>query len=206
MKKSLFSSLAILACCGLSTFAFGQEAEVGSMAPDFTLTSAMGNKHSLSDFKGKVVVLEWVNHGCPFVVKHYATGNMQKLQKDYTSQDVIWLSICSSAEGEQGWMENSDILEARAALQAASTAYLVDESGEVGRLYRAQRTPEMFVIDASGKIVYHGAIDDNSTASHASVATANNYVVAALNAVLAGQPVATPKTRPYGCTVKYVSK
>lgn len=199
--KNILSVLSILAL-----FAAGNlqaAAEVGQPAPDFTLTSAAGNSHSLSDFKGKIVVLEWVNHSCPFVVKHYNSGNMQALQAQYTGQEVVWLSICSSAEGKQGYMTPEQILAARSAAKAAATAYLIDASGEVGRLYDARRTPEMFIIDAEGTLVYHGAIDSNSSPNPDTIPEATNYVAAALDALIAGEPISESQTRPYGCSVKY---
>ena len=200
MMKSLLASAVALA------FVAGASAQTpmpGDPAPDFTLTSAEGNQHSLSDFRGQVVVLEWVNHGCPFVRKHYSTGNMQQLQQRYTDDDVVWLSICSSAEGKQGYMEPAAILEARSALQTAETAYLIDASGDVGRTYGAERTPEMVVIGEDGSILYRGAIHDNSSANPATVEGASNFVAAALDAVMAGEMIPTSMEQPYGCTVKY---
>lgn len=178
-------------------------AEVGETAQNFTLKSAAGKEVSLSDFKGKVVVLEWTNPGCPFVIKHYGSGNMQKLQKDAAAKGVVWLSICSSAPGKQGNMSAGDAAKAIAANGSAATAYLLDEDGKVGQLYGAKRTPEMYVISKDGTLVYHGAIDDKKTPDPADIAGAKNYVVAALGDVLAGKPVSTPQTEAYGCSVKY---
>ena len=177
--------------------------EVGKPAPDFTLTGCDGQSVSLADHKGKVVVLEWVNHGCPFVVKHYDSGNMQKLQKDATGKGVVWLSICSSAPGKQGHMSAADASKACEKKGAAATAYLLDESGEVGRLYGAKRTPEMYVIDANGILVYHGAIDDKKSTDPKDIEGATNHITATLDEVLAGKPVSLPKTEAYGCSVKY---
>ncbi|MCX6969849.1 MAG: thioredoxin family protein [Verrucomicrobia bacterium] len=178
-------------------------AEVGEPAQNFTLKSAAGKEVSLSDFKGKVVVLEWTNPGCPFVKKHYGSGNMQKLQKDATAKGVVWLSICSSAPGKQGNMSAGDAAKASAENGSAATAYLLDEDGKVGQLYGAKRTPEMYVINKDGTLVYHGAIDDKKTPDPADIAGAKNYVAAALDDVLAGKPVSTPQTEAYGCSVKY---
>ncbi len=176
---------------------------INEAAPTFTLTDTQGKTHSLADYKGKTVVLEWTNHECPFVKKHYGSGNMQTLQKEFTEKGIIWLSIISSAEGKQGFVnaaEGQKILEEQ---QAAPTAKLLDPEGKVGRLYDAQTTPHMFVIDAEGKIAYMGAIDDIPTADKNDVAKANNYVRAALNNILAGKTVETAVTKPYGCSIKY---
>lgn len=178
-------------------------ATVGELAPDFTLADANGKSHDLSDFRGKPVVLEWHNHDCPFVVKHYASGNMQKLQKEYAAKGVVWLTINSSAPGKQGHVSPEDALRLTADRNAAPAALLLDPSGEVGKRYRAKVTPHMFVIDGSGNLVYDGAIDDKRSTNQADVATAKNYVREALDAVLAGKEVATPRSEPYGCSVKY---
>ncbi|MEI6492200.1 MAG: thioredoxin family protein [Verrucomicrobiota bacterium] len=178
-------------------------AEVGEAAPNFTLKSAAGGDVSLSDFPGKVVVLEWTNSGCPFVQKHYGSGNMQKLQKDATGKGVVWLSICSSAPGKQGNLSAEEAAALCASNGSAATAYLLDGDGKVGRLYGAKRTPEMYVINKEGVLVYHGAIDDKKTPDPADIPGAKNFVAAALDELLAGKPVATPKTEAYGCSVKY---
>ena len=178
-------------------------AEVGEPAQNFTLGSAAGKQVSLSDFKGKVVVLEWTNPGCPFVHKHYESGNMQKLQKDATAKGVVWLSICSSAPGKQGNLSADEAAKLVASNGSAATAYLLDADGKVGQLYGAKRTPELYVINKEGTLVYHGAIDDKKTPDPADIAGAKNYVTAALDEVLAGKPVSTPKTEAYGCSVKY---
>ncbi len=178
-------------------------ATVGQVAPDFTLADANGKTHDLTDFRGKPVVLEWHNHQCPFVVKHYASGNMQALQKEYASKGVVWLTINSSAPGKQGHVTPAEALQLTADRKAAPTALLLDTSGEVGKRYRAKVTPHMFVIDAKGNLVYDGAIDDKRSTDQADVKTATNHVRAALEDVLAGRPVATPSSEPYGCSVKY---
>jgi hypothetical protein len=158
---------------------------------------------SLSDFKGKVVVLEWTNYSCPFVVKHYGSGNMQKLQADAAAKGVVWLSICSSAPNQQGHATPADALKACAEKNSAATAYLIDESGATGRAYGAKRTPEMYVINADGILVYQGAIDDKKSVDPADIATAKNLVAAAIDETLAGKPVSTPETEAYGCSIKY---
>lgn len=157
----------------------------------------------LSDSKGKIVVLEWFNHGCPFVVKHYGAGNMQRLQKDYTAKGVVWLSICSSNKGKQG--NDTPAGHAKTAQEkgAAPTAILIDEAGEVGRAYGAKTTPNMYVIDAEGTLRYMGAIDSISSARSADIEKAENYVAAALDALLKGEAPKTTETKPYGCSVKY---
>jgi hypothetical protein len=194
MKKILSLLLASVALAS---------AQVGSPAPGFTLRDATGKDVSLSDFRGRTVVLEWTNSGCPFVVKHYGSGNMQKLQKDAVSKGVVWLSVCSSAPGKQGHLSGAETTALRQRDGSAATANLIDEDGKVGRLYGAKRTPEMYVINRDGILVYHGAIDDKKSANPADIAGAKNFVTAALDDVLAGRPVAVPKTEAYGCSVKY---
>jgi hypothetical protein len=196
---------AVMAVVLSAVLAAGVRAEVttGAAAPDFTLTDTSGASHKLSDFKGKTVVLEWVNHGCPFVVKHYVKGNMQGLQADYTSKDVVWLSICSSAEGKQGYFTAQEWQKLNAEKGGKATAILLDAEGTVGKLYGAKTTPHMYVINAEGTLVYQGAIDDKPSTESDDIPGAKNYVKAALDEVLAGQPVTTGQTKPYGCGVKY---
>ena len=177
--------------------------EVGKPAPDFTLKDLSGEKHELSDLKGKFVVLEWVNFGCPFVRKHYGSENMQKLQKEFVDKGVVWLSICSSAPGKQGNEAPDTAMSSFAQFGSAATAYLVDEDGKVGRLYSAKTTPEMFVINPGGVLIYAGAIDDKPTPDPSTVAGSNNYVKAALDEATSGNAVSVPSTKPYGCSVKY---
>ena len=177
--------------------------EPGEVAPGFTLTDSKGTSHKLSDFRGKFVVLEWLNHECPFVKKHYSGGNMQKLQQEYTAKGVVWLSIISSAPGKQGHRTGPQAEADTKDKNAAPTAVLLDPSGEVGKKYDAKTTPEMFVLDKEGKILYAGAIDSIKSTDSADIAKAENHVRQALNAALAGQPVPKPKTTPYGCSVKY---
>lgn len=172
-------------------------------APAFTLTDTNGNEHSLSDFKGKVVVLEWFNHGCPFVVKHYKEGHMQALQQTYTDKGVVWLAICSSAEGKQGYETAEGHNKTAEAKGTNATAILMDADGKVGRAYDARTTPHMYVIDTEGQLVYQGAIDDKRSTNPADIATSKNYVKAALDAVLAGEEVEVSSAVAYGCTVKY---
>jgi len=177
--------------------------QVGQPAPAFTLKDSNGQSHSLADFKGKFVVLEWLNHGCPFVVKHYNTGNMQKLQKEYTGKDVVWLSVVSSAPGKQGHMTPGETNQAKADKGSAATAVLLDEDGTVGKLYDAKVTPELYIVDPEGTLIYMGAIDDKKSTDAADVAGAKNYVKQALDEAMTGKPVSEPTTAAYGCSVKY---
>ncbi len=194
MKKITVILLAIA-----SLFTLANAAE----APAFTLTDTNGTEHSLADFKGKVVVLEWFNHGCPFVKKHYDKGNMQALQKTYTDKDVVWLAIISSAEGKQGFDTPEGHNKTAKEKGTNATAILIDADGTVGKAYGAKTTPHMYVIDAEGQLVYQGAIDDKRSTSPDDIASSKNYVSAALDAVLAGEAVEVAKTTPYGCGVKY---
>jgi peroxiredoxin len=178
-------------------------AKVGTTAPAFTATATTGKSVSLADLRGKLVVLEWTNHECPYVRKHYETGNMQAIQKETTGGGVTWLTIISSAPGEQGHVTASRADELTATRSASPTAVLLDPTGVVGKMYGATNTPHMYVIDKTGTLVYAGAIDDRPTSRRGDVQGAHNYVRAAVEAVAAGQPVKTPVTRAYGCTVKY---
>lgn len=178
-------------------------ATVGRPAPGFTLDGSDGKKHSLSDYRGKVVVLEWVNYDCPFVKKHYGSGSMQTLQKKYVAKDVVWLSVNSSAPGKQGNYPPEKINELLKEKKAAPTAYLFDPDGKAGTAYGAKTTPHMFVIDPKGTLVYAGAIDNKPTTDVEDVRAAKNYVDIALYEVLAGKPVTTSSTQSYGCSVKY---
>jgi peroxiredoxin len=179
------------------------EATVDAPAPAFALTDQNGTLRSLSDFKGKVVVLEWLNFGCPFVRKHYDSGNMQKLQKEYTAKGVVWLSVISSAPGKQGYFEADELRKRLATEKAVPTASLIDADGTVGKAYGAKTTPHMFVIDTDGVLVYSGAIDDIPSTDVEDVARAKNHVSASLDALMAGNEVPVKSTKPYGCGVKY---
>lgn len=203
MYKKLMTAAAVLAIGAACSVTSKAELQIGEVAPDFTLTSIEGNEHSLSDFRGQFVVLEWVNHGCPFVRKFYDVGEMQRLQEKYTEMGVIWLAICSSRAGEQGYFTKEQAREVVAEKGARHTAYLYDEPGDVGRLFGARVTPHMFVIDPDGVLIYQGAIDSIRSANPADIENAENFVVSALTQAMAGEPVATPVTVPYGCTVKY---
>ena len=178
-------------------------AKVGEPAPAFTINGTNGKLVSLADQRGKLVVLEWTNHECPYVRKHYETGNMQTLQKEATGQGVVWLTVISSAPGTQGHVNAKEADELTESRKASPTAVLFDPTGSVGKAYGATNTPHMYVIDKAGALMYAGAIDDRPTTRKSDVPGATNYVRAALQAVAAGQPVKTPVTRAYGCTVKY---
>ena len=181
----------------------GHAAKVGEPAPDFTGTDSHGKTVRLADLKGKFVVLEWHNQGCPFVVKHYDSGNMQRLQKQLTEQGVVWLTVISSAPGKQGYVTGEQEKKYLEEKHAAPTNVLFDPQGTLGQLYGAKTTPHMFIIDDKGVLVYAGAIDDKSGTSQSEIATANNYVLAAFTEARAGKPVTTSSTAPYGCSVKY---
>jgi peroxiredoxin len=187
----------------LAMTSFSEEAEVGKAAPDFTLPDSLGKDHSLSDYAGKIVVLEWLNHGCPFVVKHYDSGNMQKLQKMAKEKGVVWFSIISSAPGKQGYSTPEQANETAKGKNATPMAILLDPEGTVGKLYDAKTTPHMYIIDQQGQLVYNGGIDDIRSTNVDDIAKANNYVLAALEELLSGKEVSVKTSRPYGCSVKY---
>ncbi len=197
--KLLISLLAIMFCSITAT----AEVQVGQPAPDFQLTDSNGKSHKLSDFKGKNVVLEWFNHDCPFVVKHYGSGNMQALQAKYTKAGVIWLAINSGSK-ESGSYKDPKTTNARTVEhKAVPTAVLIDDAGTVGKLYGAKTTPHMFVVDTKGILRYQGAIDSIPSAAQDDIAKADNYVSQALDAIIAGKEIANPVTKSYGCSVKY---
>jgi peroxiredoxin len=196
MKNKL--SLLVFALFASSAFAGVQ---TGQNAPDFTLVDTEGSDVSLSDFEGHYVVLEWLNHGCPFVKRHYDSGNMQSLQKKYGEEGVVWLSIVSSAPGKQGHETPAGHKEMAEEKGSVAANILIDENGEVGKQYDAKTTPQMFVIDPEGVLIYQGAIDDSPRGGDP--ADTNNFVAAALDASMAGEDVEQSDTRPYGCSVKY---
>lgn len=196
-------SCAALAAASLPISAAAQQVRVGDPAPNFTATDSQGKAESLSQFKGKYVVLEWHNQGCPFTKKHYVSGNMQSLQKEWTAKGVVWFTVISSAPGQQGYQTPSEENSYLAEMHAAPTAVLLDADGRVGHLYSAKTTPQMIVISPEGKVIYDGAIDDKPTPDVNDIKSANNYVNDALTAAMAGKPVNPAFTRPYGCSVKY---
>jgi peroxiredoxin len=178
-------------------------ARVGDPAPDFTGTDSNGQTHKLSEYRGKYVVLEWTNNGCPYTRKHYTSGNMQNLQKEWTAKGVVWLTVLSSAPGAQGYMNASAENDYMQKVHATPTAALLDPTGVVGHEFDAKTTPDMYVIDPEGKLIYAGAIDDHPTTDPSDIAHSKNYVSDALTQAMAGQQVAVTYTRPYGCSVKY---
>jgi len=186
-----------------SQLAQASEAVVGKPAEDFTLPDSNGKSHSLSDYKGKIVVLEWLNHDCPFVVNHYDTGHMPKLQKTYAEKGVIWFSIISSAPGKQGYCTPEQANEIAKQKKAVPEAILLDPDGEVGKLYGAKTTPHMYIINAEGVLVYNGAIDSIRSTKPEDIAKAKKYVKMALDELLEGKEVSVKTSKPYGCSVKY---
>src|SRR5437016_6332859 len=178
---------------------------VGSAAPDFSAPDTNGKTHSLSQYKGKYVVLEWFNPECPFVKKHYGSDNMQRLQQEYTGKGVVWLTIDSNAPGSEGSLSADAASKVMNGWKTRQTALLLDPEGKAGRAYGAKNTPNMVVINPEGKIVYEGAIDSKATPNPADIPTSTNYVKAALDESLTGKPVSNPKTKPYGCSAKYQS-
>ena len=187
----------------LITIGIGWTLEIGVDAPSFAAKDTNGVIHRLADYKGQIVVLEWKNHRCPYVVKHYATNNMQNLQQDLVAKGVVWFSILSSAPGKQGHVS---VEEANAIVEnekSAASAVLMDTAGVIGRRYSAKKTPHMFVIDKAGKLAYQGAIDDNSSARQSTVEGALNYVKEAVSALQSNRKISTPTTEAYGCSVKY---
>ena len=197
--KNMFAAMVSAISISITAHA----AEVGKPAPDFSAKDAKGAEVSLAALKGKVVVLEWVNHGCPFVVKHYGSNNMQKLQETYTGKGVVWITINSGSKASGSYTDDEKFLKISAEKGSKSSHLVADESGTIGKAYSAKTTPHMFVINKEGVLVYNGAIDSKKTTKAEDIEGAENYVAKALDAVLEGKPVATPMTEPYGCGVKY---
>ena len=194
---------ALLAGALLCSASLMARPEVGLPAPDFSVADTAGNTHSLADFAGRTLVLEWTNHDCPFVIKHYGSGNMQALQQRYTADGAVWLTVISSAPGKQGHVSAEQADRLTASRGAAPTAVILDPEGTMGRAYDARVTPHMYVIDAEGTLVYMGGIDSIRSADPADIPRATPYVVNALEALRTGSPVPDPVTQAYGCTVKY---
>ena len=201
MKTKLLTALLFIA---VSTALFAADSPaVGTNAPDFSLTDSKGKTQSVSQYKGKYVVLEWFNPECPFVKKHYGSGNMQKLQTEFTSKGIVWLTIDSNAPGLEGNLTAEQANAKIAEWKTKQTALVLDPDGKAGRAYGAKNTPHMFVINPEGKIVYEGAIDSKATPNPSDIASSTNYVKVALEESLAGKTVSNANTRPYGCSVKY---
>lgn len=175
----------------------------GQPAPDFTLSGIDGKQYKLSDFRGKLVVLEWFNSECPFVQKHYESGNMQSLQAKYAGKGIVWLGINSTSPQHSNYRDASRSQAILKEWKSTPAAFLLDPDGKVGQAYGARTTPHMYVVDPAGKLVYMGGIDDKPSASQRDIATAKNYVAAALDELLAGRAVSQNNTRPYGCSIKY---
>ena len=194
MLHSLFSFLLV---------ATALAARIGEPAPDFTATDSNGKAQRLSDYKGKYVVLEWHNQGCPYTRKHYESGNMQRLQKEWTGKGVVWFTVISSAPGTQGYVTASAEHDYVKKVNATPTAVLLDPDGTVGHLYAAKTTPHMYIIDPKGVLIYNGAIDDHPTADQSDIPVSKNYVSLALGEAMSGKPISDAATRPYGCSVKY---
>jgi alkyl hydroperoxide reductase subunit AhpC len=201
MRKTTIRVLALALTLGVGALTI-HAAKVGDPAPTFTATDTTGKVHTLSALKGKWVVLEWHNNGCPYVRRHYA-GNIQKLQHDWTAKGVVWFTVISSAPGLQGHVTAAEANAYAKAVKAAPTAILLDPKGDLGSRYEARTTPHMFVINPRGILVYNGAIDNKPSTDPADDAAVTNYVSAALTEGMAGKPITTPTSRPYGCSVKY---
>jgi peroxiredoxin len=202
MKKNMMGWM-VLALAIIAAVSAAWAARVGERAPDFTATDTNGKSHKLSEYAGKFVVLEWTNRGCPYTQKHYDSGNMQRLQKEWTARGVVWLTVISSAPGKQGYVTASEENAYLKQINGAPTAVLLDPSGALGHLYDAKTTPHMFIINPQGTLIYNGAIDDHATTDPADIGNAKNYVSLALGEALGGKPVSEPTSRPYGCSVKY---
>ena len=193
----------VFAAVLIAGIAAAMAARVGDPAPDFTSVDSQGKQRHLADYRGKYVVLEWHNQGCPYTKKHYESGNMQRLQKEWTAKGVVWFTVISSAPGTQGFVTPTQENDYLKQMNAVPTAVLMDPGGTLGHLYAAKTTPHMYIIDPQGTLIYNGAIDDHPTPDQSDIASSKNYVSLALEEAMSGKPVADPATRPYGCSVKY---
>ncbi len=203
MKLLLWSSALIVTGALMVGFRSAPVAEPGAVAPTFTLPDTNGKDHSLGDYKGKYVVLEWLNYGCPYVRTHYESGNMPALQKEWTKKGVVWLSVVSSAPGKQGHFDGPTMNERTKKVGGSGTAVLLDPTGKVGKDYKAKTTPHMFVIDPTGKVIYAGGIDNKPSRTPQTDPEVTNYVAQALTESQAGKDISVKSSRPYGCEVKY---
>lgn len=202
--KTLLNLILSLAVTGvLATSAFAEAPELEKSVPDFTLKDTNGKIHKLADFKGKKVVLEWVNFECPFVRKHYDSGNMQKLQETETSKGVVWLAVVSSAKGKQGYYPPKEMNARLKKEKFKGTALVYDTDGKIGKAYGAKTTPNLFIIDGAGLLKYKGAIDDKDSTDVADVPTSKNYVTSAMADIEAKRMIGDSQTKPYGCGIKY---
>lgn len=198
LRRSILRII-VLAALAVSAFAV----KIGDPAPGFTAVDSNGKQQSLANYKGKFVVLEWHNQGCPYTRKHYESGNMQRLQREWTAKGVIWLTVISSAPGTQGFVTPTQENEYLKTMKAEPTAVIMDPGGSLGHLYSAKTTPHMFIIDPGGTLIYSGAIDDHPTTDQGDIPNSKNYVSLALTEAMSGKRVSDPATRPYGCSVKY---
>jgi peroxiredoxin len=209
MRSIIFVGICLGALIGLNFAAQNSlppnSATIGKSAPNFSLQGADGKAHSLSEYKGKFVVLEWTNPNCPFVHKFYDSGTMQNLQQKETSKGVVWLRVNSGAVGHDGYQTVADLATYVQDNHVNATQSLLDPSGEVGHAYGARTTPDMYVIDPKGTLIYAGGIDNKPSTNASDIASATNYVTAALDEAMTGEPVAKPTAQPYGCSVKYAS-
>jgi peroxiredoxin len=203
MKSPSIVAAAVALAAVLAPVSALAQAVVGSPAPEFTAADSHGQTHALDQYRGKYVVLEWHNQGCPYTKKHYVSGNMQALQKEWTAKGVVWFTVISSARGMQGYVTDAEENQYLAQMHAAPTAVLMDPEGTLGHLYGAKTTPEMYVIDPQGKLIYEGAIDDRPTPDVSDIKGADNYLSDALTEAMAGKPIVHSYTRSYGCSVKY---
>jgi peroxiredoxin len=196
-------SISIVAALLLLVPLLALAAKVGDTAPNFSATGSDGKTYRLSDYRGKFVVLEWHNNGCPYTQKHYESGNMQRLQKEWTEKGVAWFTVISSAPGAQGYVTADQENTYKLKMKASPTAALLDPSGEIGHLYDAKTTPQMVVINPQGTIIYDGAIDDHPTSDSSDIPQSKNYLDLALSEATTGKTIGIPASRPYGCSVKY---
>jgi peroxiredoxin len=199
MMKSLMLAAALIAALPVAA----KPLQIGAKVPDFSLPASDGQTYKLSQFKGKIVVVEWFNTDCPYVHKFSDSHTMQNLQKEATSGGVTWLTVISSVKGKEGYLEPAEAAKVRLDKEMANTALLLDGDGKVGRLYSAKTTPHMFVIDKTGKLAYEGAMDDRPSTSPKSLDGAQNYVSLALKALQAGSAIRNASTTPYGCRIHY---
>jgi peroxiredoxin len=203
-RRSFSASLALTPwATALMSPVYAATAAVGQAAPDFSAVDTAGKAHKLSDFKGKLVVLEWTNPGCPFVMKHYGGGNMQGLQKEFTGKGVVWLSVNSTEQGSRDYLAPTQLAGWMTEKRGAPTATLMDESGKIGQLYGAKTTPHMYIVSPQGQLIYAGSIDSVPSARADDIKTATNYVRQGLSEALGGKAISVASTRPYGCSVKY---
>ena len=203
MTAAALATFATFATLGLAATSAAASATVGQAAPAFTVSDTSGKAVSLADFKGKHVVLEWVNPGCPFVVKHYSSANMQGTQKEATAKGVVWLTVSSTAPDASDYKKPADLASWMQGQKAAATATLMDDDGKLGKAYGARTTPHMYIVDPAGTLVYAGGIDDKPSSKASDIPTSRNHVKAALAETLAGKAVTQASTKPYGCSVKY---